>query len=109
MYVEMVNDKYTKMQLKFQDLPIPSVFITTHNVDCTGLILTAANYVLKTQKFYVLNEQCPVFTCVVQLWYNSVPLTKPLNTGCSDYDNRVSDLHWLCGVAQMGVLNGLIS
>jgi hypothetical protein len=56
------------MLLNSQDLPNPSVFVTTHSVDCTGPIFSPANYMLITQMFYVLNEQHHAFTCVAQLW-----------------------------------------
>jgi len=57
MYSEMGNDERTEMQLKFQDSPNPSVFVTTPKVGGTGLNLTAVNHVVITQKFWVLNEQ----------------------------------------------------
>jgi hypothetical protein len=38
-----------------------------------------------------------------------VPHTRLLSTGRSGYDNRVSDLHQVSGVAQMKVLHGLMS
>jgi hypothetical protein len=75
----------------------------------TGLNLTAANHVVTTQKFWVLNEQCQAFARVVRLGHIRVLRTWLLNTGPSGYDNRASDLHQLSGVAQMKVLHGLIS
>jgi len=51
MFVEMGNDERTEMQLKFQDSPNPSVFVTTPKVGGTGLNLTAANHAVITQKF----------------------------------------------------------
>ena len=65
MYVEMGNDKHTEMQLKFQDLPNPSVFVTTPKVGGTCLNLPAANHAVITQKFSVLNEQRQAFARVV--------------------------------------------
>ena len=56
MFAEMGNDEPTEMQLKFQDSPNPSVFVTTPKVGGTGLNLTAANHAVITQKFWVLNE-----------------------------------------------------
>jgi hypothetical protein len=56
MYAEMGNDERTEMQLKFQDSPNPSVFVTTPKVGGTGLKLTAANHAVITQNFWVLNE-----------------------------------------------------
>jgi hypothetical protein len=108
-YSEMGNDKCTEMQLKFQDLPNPSVFVTTPKVGGTGLNFTAANHALITQKCCVLNEQHQVFARIVRLWQNRVPHTWLLNTGSSGYDNRASHLHQLCGVAQMKVQHGLMS
>jgi hypothetical protein len=60
-------------------------------------------------KFWVLNEQQQVFVWVVQLGQNQVPHTSWLNTGPSVYDNHVSDLHQLSGVAQMWDLHEWIS
>jgi hypothetical protein len=48
MFAEMGNDEQTEMQLKFQDLPNPSVFVTTPKVVGAGLNLTAANYAVIT-------------------------------------------------------------
>jgi len=108
-YAEMDNDERTEMQLKFQDSRNPSVFVTTPKVGGTGLNLTAAKYAVITQKFWVLNEQWQAFAPVVQLGQNQVPHTLLLNTGPGGYDNRASDLQQLSGVAQMRVLNGLMS
>jgi hypothetical protein len=58
---KMGNDEYTEMQLKFQDLPNPSVFATTPKVGGTGLNLTAPNHAVITQKFWVLNMQWQAF------------------------------------------------
>jgi hypothetical protein len=44
MYAEMGNDERTEMQLKFEDSPNPSVFVTSPNVGGTGLNPTAANH-----------------------------------------------------------------
>jgi hypothetical protein len=109
MYAEMGNDEHTEMQLKFQDSPNSSVFVTTPKVDGMGLNLTAANHAVITQKFWVLNEQRQAFARVVRLGQNRVPHTWLLNTGPSGYDNRANDLHQLSGVAQMKVLHGLMS
>jgi len=106
MFAEMGNDERTEMQLKFQDLPNPSVFVTTPKVGGTGLNLTATNHVVITQKFWVLNEQLQAFARVVRLGQNRVPPTWVLNTGPNGYDNRASDLHQLSGLAQMRVLHG---
>jgi len=48
MFAEMGNDERTEMQLKFQDSPNPSVFVTTPKVGGTGLNLTAANHAVIT-------------------------------------------------------------
>jgi len=61
MFAEMGNGERTEMQLKFQDSRNPSLFITTSKVGGTGLNLTAANHVVITQKFRVLNEQRQAF------------------------------------------------
>ena len=65
MYAEMGNDNHTEMQLKFQDSPNPSVFVTTPKVGGTGHNLTAANHVVITHKFWVLNKQRQAFAWVV--------------------------------------------
>jgi len=61
MYSEMGNDERTEMQLKFHDLPNPSVFVTTLKVGGIVLNHTAANHAVMTQKFGVLNEQRQAF------------------------------------------------
>jgi len=65
MYVAMGNDEHSEMQLKFQDSPNPSGFVTTPKVGGTGLNLTAANHAVITQKLWVLNEQRQAFARVV--------------------------------------------
>jgi len=67
MYAEMGNDERREMQLKFQDSPNPSVFVTTPKVGGTGLTLTAANHAVITQKFWVVNEQRQAIARVVRL------------------------------------------
>ena len=109
LYSEMGNDERTEMQLKFQDLANPSVFVTTPKEGGTGLNLAAANHGVIPQTFWVLNEQQQVFGWVVQLGQNRVPHTWLLNTGRNGYDNRASDLHQLSGVAQMRVVHSLMS
>jgi len=101
MHTELGNDERTDMQLKFHHSPNPSVFVTTLKVGGTGLNLTAANHVVITQEFWVLNEQWQAFAQVVRLGQNRVPHTWLLNTGPNGYDNRWSDVHRLSGVAQM--------
>jgi hypothetical protein len=108
-YAEMGNDECTQIQLKFQDSPNPSVFVTTPKVGGTSRNFTAANHAVITQKFWVLNEQQQAFTQVVRLGQNRVSDAWLLNTGPNGHDNRVSDLHQLSGVAQMIVLQGLMN
>jgi len=72
-YAGMGNDERTEMLLKSQDLPNPSVFVTTPKVGGTGLDPTAANHAVITQKFRVLNERRQVFAQVVRLGQNRVP------------------------------------
>jgi len=103
-FAEMGNDERTEMQLKFPNLPNPSVFVTTPKVGVTDLNLTAANHAVVTQKFWVLDEQRQAFAWVVRLGQNRVPHPWLLNTGPNGYNNRASDLHQLSGVAQMRVL-----
>jgi SNF2 family DNA or RNA helicase len=67
---ETGNDEGTDMQLKFQDLLNPSVFVITPRVGATGLNLTAANHVVITQQFWVLNEQWQACAWVVRLGQN---------------------------------------
>ena len=109
MYAEMGNDECTEMQLKFQDSPNPSVFLTTPKVGGTGLNSTAANHAITTQKIWVLNEQRQAFAQVVRLGQKRDPHTWLFNTGRNGYENRASDLHQLPGVAQMRVLHGVLS
>jgi hypothetical protein len=109
MSAEMGIDERTEMQLKFQDSPNPSVFVTTPKVGGTGLNLTAANHAVMTQKLWVLHEQHRAFARVVRLVQNIFPQTWLLNAEPNGYDNRPSDLHQLSGVAQMRVLHGLVS
>jgi hypothetical protein len=109
MFAEMGNDERTEMQLKFQDSPNPSVFVTTPKVGGTGLNYTAANHAIITLKFKVLTGERQAFARIVQVGQNRVPQTCLLNTGPNGYDNRASDLHQLSGVAQMRVLHGLMN
>jgi hypothetical protein len=109
MYAEMGNDEHKEMQLKFQDSPNPAVFVTAPKVGVIGYNLTAANHPAMTQNFWVLNEQWQAFAQAVRLGQNRVPHTWLSNTGPNGYDNRASDLHQFSGVAQMGVLHGLMN
>jgi len=109
MYAEIGNDECTEMQLQFQDSRNPSVFVTTPKVGGTGLNPTAADHVVITPKFWVLNRQRQPFARVVRLGQNRVPHTWLLNTGPGGYNNRASDLHQHSGVVQMRVLHGIMS
>jgi len=109
MYAQMGNDECTEKQLKFQDSPNPSVYVMTPKVVGMGLNVRAANHAVITQKLRVLNEQRMAFVLVVRLGQNRVSETWLLNTGPKGYDNGVSDLHQISGVAQLWVLNGLMS
>jgi len=86
-YAEMGNHERTQMQLKFQESPILSVFVTTPRVGGTGLNLTPANHAVITQKFWVLNELRQAFARVVWLGQNRVPHTWLVNTGPDGYYN----------------------
>jgi len=48
MYPELANEEKAEMQLRFQDSPNPSVFVTSPEVGVTGLNLTAANHAVRT-------------------------------------------------------------
>jgi SNF2 family DNA or RNA helicase len=48
MYAEIGKVEHTEMQLKFQNLPNPSVFITTPRVGGTSVNPTAANHAVVT-------------------------------------------------------------
>jgi hypothetical protein len=61
MFVEIDSNEHREMQLKFQDLPNPSGFVTTSIVGGTDPNLTAANQMVITQKCWVLMEQQQVF------------------------------------------------
>jgi SNF2 family DNA or RNA helicase len=67
MYAEMGNDEGIEMQLKIQDSPDSSAFITTPRVSGKGINLTAANHAVITQKFWVSNQQRQAFEGVVRL------------------------------------------
>jgi len=108
-FAEMSNDQQTEIQLKLHDSTNPSGLGTTPNVGGSGLNLTAVNHAVITQKFWVLNEQRHAFPPVVWLGHNRVPHTWILNTRSNGYDNRVSDLHLLSGLAQMRVLHSLMN
>jgi hypothetical protein len=58
---EIGNNEHTEMQLKFQNLRNPSVFITTPTVGRIDLHLTTGNDAVITLKCWVLNEQQQVF------------------------------------------------
>ena len=75
MYAEMGNDEHTEIQLKFQDSPNSSIFITTPKVGGTSPNLTAANHDVMNQKFWGLNEQHQEFKRVVLLGQDRVPHT----------------------------------
>jgi hypothetical protein len=82
-YAEMGNDERTETQLKFQDSPNLSVFVSTPKVSGTGLNLTSANPVVITRKFRVLNEQRLALSQVVRLEPKRVPYRWLFNTGPS--------------------------
>jgi hypothetical protein len=109
MFAEMGNDEGTEMQLKFQDSPNPSVFVTTPKVGGTGLNVTAANHARITDKIGVVIEEWQEFAWVVRLGQNRVLHPWLLNTGPNGYDNRGSNLHQISGVAPMRVLHGLMN
>ena len=75
MHAEMGNDESTEMQLKFQDSPSPSVFISTPKVGGMSQNLTTANHAVITQRCWVLNEQHLAFAQVFRLGQNRVPHT----------------------------------
>jgi hypothetical protein len=85
------------------------MFVSSPKVGGTGRNLTAANHVLITKKFWILNELCQAFPWVVRLGQKSVPHKWPMNTGPSGYNDRASDPQQLSGVAQIRVLHGLVS
>jgi hypothetical protein len=109
LYTEMDNNEHTEMQLKFQDLPNPSVFVNIPKVEVAGLNLTAAHHAVIIQQLWVLTVQSQAFSQVVQLVYNRVPHTWLLNTRPSGCDNGESDIQQLSDVALIRVLNGLMS
>jgi len=90
---EMGNDERTEMQLKFQDSWNRAVFVTTPKVGRTSLNITAASQVVRTQKFWVLNEQQQAFAQVLQLWQNRLPHTWLQITEPVGYDYHMSDFH----------------
>lgn len=72
----MGNDECSEMQLIIPESADPSVFVTTLNMSGTSLDLTAANIVVRTLKFWVLNIQCKAFAWVVRLPHICVPHTQ---------------------------------
>jgi SNF2 family DNA or RNA helicase len=72
MNAEMGNDERTEIQLWFQDSWNPSIVVTTPKVSGTGLNLSAANNVIITQKFWVLNEQWQAFACLARAKQSTV-------------------------------------
>jgi len=75
MYAEIRNDEWTEIQVQFQDWRNPFVFITTPIVGGTGLIHTASNQAVTTQKFCLLDDLWQAFAQGVQLGQNRVPHT----------------------------------
>lgn len=92
MYAEMDNNECTAKQINFQDSPNPSMFITIAIVDRTGQYLTAANKAVRTQKSWVMNEQCQIFAQAVWLGQKRVPPTLLIHAGRCGYNNRASDI-----------------
>jgi len=56
MYMKMGNNERTEMQLRLQELPNPSILVTTPKVGRKGLNRTAANYAVITPTLWVLTE-----------------------------------------------------
>ena len=109
MYAEMGNNERAEMQLKFQNSPYPSGFVTRRKVGGSGLNLTAVNHAVITQMFRVMNKQRQAFAPVVRQGQNRVPNTWLFNTGPGGNDIRASDLHQLSEATQRRVLHGLMS
>jgi len=109
MYAEMGNHEHTKMQLRFQHTANSFVLITKHQVGGTGQYCKAANNVVITWKFCVLNKQYSAFEWGVQQGKHRVPYSWLQNLGPAGNDYSTWDLHQLFGVGQMCVLHGLMS
>lgn len=81
MYTDIHNNKYKEMQFNFLNLHHLTVFITTPKVSGTGLNLTAANVVIISQTFTVLNKLCQVLAHIIQLGQNREPHSQLQNRG----------------------------
>jgi len=66
MGAELGNDEPNEMQLTLQYSSNPSVFVTTPKMDWSFLNLTAANYVVITHKFWILDNQQQAFALVLR-------------------------------------------
>lgn len=107
MYAEFGRNQCTAKQINSQDAPNPSKFITTPFAGKTGQYITAANNAVWIHNPWVINKQCQIFAPAVWLGQNTVPSTLLMTTGPSSYNNRVSNISQLLGVAQRKVLHGL--
>ena len=76
------------MQLKFHDSRNCPLFVTIPKVGMTDANPTDANHFVRTQKLWILKEQCQICRWVVRLGQNRVPHTWVLNMGPGDYDNH---------------------
>jgi len=56
MYAERGNDNQTEMQLQYQGLSNPAVFVTTLKIGGTGLHQMAAIHAALVRKYQVLNK-----------------------------------------------------
>jgi len=108
-YAEIGNDDCAEMQLKFQDSPNPSLFISTPNVGGSHLILTVPNHAVITHMLWKLDEQHPALTWAVRLGQNTARHSWLWNSGPTGWHNSMIDLHELLGVAHMRLLHCLES
>ena len=101
-------DDRTELMNEFQSLGRCAVFLTTTKVGGTGLNLITANDAVILQKPWVLNEQRQAFGRIVRLGQTRQPHCWLLNVGPGGYDDRVTELHYRSGAAQMRILHGLM-
>lgn len=69
------NDECTEIKIKFQHSRNASGFVTTPNLDRTGLNLSAANRAVVLPKCWVMNKLRQAFARDVRVGQNAVPHT----------------------------------
>ena len=102
-------DNRTKLMNEFPSTGRCTVFLTTTKVVRTRLNLISANHAVILQKLWVLNEQRQAFGRIVHLGQTRQTHCWLLNVGPGGYDDRVTELHYRSGAAQMRIRHGLMN